>query len=694
MSESPSNGVGVTRERLAGPRKPLPGSAGAPVGGPDGGYEGGHHGGLQRVLGVPALFSAAYGNVGSSIYYALGLVAGFALGWTPVAFLVSGIIFVCTALSYAEATATFPEAGGASSFARHAFNEFTSFTTAWAQVLNYVITMSISAFFVPHYLSVFWGPLDSPYGAVLGGMAVIAILAGLNIYGIEETAALTVTLAIVDFGTQVLLAILGMILLFSPHVLAHNVQGSLSTGWGKVVLGITVSMIAYTGIETISNMSEETRDPVRSVPRAIGWVVLAVLSLYLVLPIVALSALPVHMVHGKPLTLLGTKFAGDPFVGFVDQFHLPAHWIHTALIGYVGILASVILFIATNAGVIGISRLTYSMAQYRQVPEMLRKVHPTRLTPYVSIGIFSIIGCLLLLPPIFATEVMHHGKAVLDGDGKPTYHFALISVGRENEVLGNLYAFGAMLSFSIAHISVIRMRWRRDEVAWRAPGNMRLGTRVLPLFAMVGLFGTGAAWCVQVATHPLERVIGFAWMLSGPLLYVFYRRSKGLALTTTVRAPVAVLAPSAEVAYRNILVPVLGGRLDHAAMVVACKLAAERGATIVAAAVLEVPQSLPLLAELGDAELKANQQLDLARAIGEEYGVNVITRLVRARAADGAVIEEAARRESQLVVLGVHKRRHLGMSLTGRANERIIRKSPVRVLLVRERDDFVTGRSA
>src|SRR6478735_7315174 len=147
--------------------------------------------GLQRVLGVNALFSAAYGNVGSSIYYALGLVAGFALGLTPVAFAVSGVIFVMTALTYAEGTTAYPEAGGASSFARHAFNELASFVTAWAQLLNFIITMAISAFFVPHYLGVFWEPLKSSPADSIGAIIVMLILAALNIYGIEETAALT-----------------------------------------------------------------------------------------------------------------------------------------------------------------------------------------------------------------------------------------------------------------------------------------------------------------------------------------------------------------------------------------------------------------------------------------------------------------------------------------------------------------------
>jgi APA family basic amino acid/polyamine antiporter len=629
---------------------------------------------------VPALFSAAYGNVGSSIYYALGLVAGFALGLTPVAFIVSGIIFVLTALTYAEGTTSYPEAGGASSFARHAFNELASFMTAWAQLLNFVITMAISAFFVPHYLGVFWEPLKSSPADVFVAIVVIAILATLNIIGIEETAALTVALALADFGTQVLLAALGMLLLFDAGTLVGNVDLWVAPTFQDFMLGITLSMIAYTGIETISNMSEETRDPIRAVPRAIGWVVAAVLSLYLVLPLIALSALPVQQAaDGTYFTQLGLPeeqggFAGDPFIGIVKAFDLPPGWLEGAALGYVGILAAVILFIACNAGVIGVSRLTYSMAQYRQLPQVLRNLHPRYLTPWVSIIIFCAIGCVLLLPPL-----VHWAT---DGD-------LGISGSRENEVLGSLYAFGAMLSFTIAHISVFWMRWRGDERPWTAPGGSTIRGRSIAWFAVIGTIGTGGAWMVQVATHPLERLIGFGWMALGPVVYVLYRRTQGLTLTETSRAPVSVPPPSVDIAYHAIMVPVLGQSLDHSAMVLACKVAAERGAQIVAAGVLEVPRSLPLNAELGEAEAQLNEQLDHARVIGQEFGVEVVTRVLRTRSADQAVLEEALRRETQLIVLGVSPRRHLGLSLVGRTNERIMRRSPVRVVIVRERDDFI-----
>src|SRR5215468_1036977 len=173
--------------------------------------------GLERVLGTPALFATAYGNVGSSIYYALGLVAGIALGLTPLVFVISGMIFAATAATYAEGTVRFPEAGGSSSFARHAFDELVSFGAAWAQMLVYVVTVATSAFFVPHYLSIFWEPLRTNPWDIVGGAIVIVALVVLNVVGVQEAAKLSVTLAVVDFATQVLLVLLGFALVFSPE---------------------------------------------------------------------------------------------------------------------------------------------------------------------------------------------------------------------------------------------------------------------------------------------------------------------------------------------------------------------------------------------------------------------------------------------------------------------------------------------
>ena len=455
-------------------------------------------GGLHRVLGTAALFSTAYGNVGSSIYYALGLVTAYALGLTPVSFFISGIIFFFTAVTYAEATARFPEAGGSSSFTRHAFNEAVSFFAGWAQMLNYTVTIAISAIFVPHYLAKFWpgGHLDTHPNDIYGGAVVVLLLVALNIVGVKEAAGLNIFLALADLGTQALLVTIGLITVFSPHVLQANVDLGISPSWHDFVISIPVAMVAYTGIETISNMAEEAIDPPRHVPRSIMYVVLAVFAIYAFLPSVALSALPVHAASaqdvanvskyqctaqqglqvGDRTSDLACRFAGDPVAGVVDHLGLP-DTVTSGLAFYVAILAATILIIATNAGIIGVSRLTYSMGQHRQLPEAIRRVHPKYNTPYVAIILYSLIAILLMIP-----------------NGAVSF-------------LGNLYAFGAMLSFTLAHASVVWMRHTMpdEDMPWRGPTSFWLGGYDVPTFAILGGIGTFVSWLVTVFLHVVRR---------------------------------------------------------------------------------------------------------------------------------------------------------------------------------------------
>ena len=282
---------------------------------------------MERVLGTPALFATAYGNVGSSIYYALGLTAVYALGLTPLVFVVAGIVFAATAATYAEGTARFPEAGGSASFSRHAFDELVSFTAGWAQMLVYVVTVAVSAFFVPHYLSIFWEPLRTNPWDIVGGAIVIVVLVALNVVGVQEAAKLSISLAVVDFATQVLLVVVGFALVFSPTILVDNVHWGVAPTWSNLAIAIPVAMLAYTGVETVSNLAEEARDPVRTVPNAYKLVAGAVFAIYFTLPLVALSALPVKKIDGELTTLLALPpeeggYANDPILGVVENIGL------------------------------------------------------------------------------------------------------------------------------------------------------------------------------------------------------------------------------------------------------------------------------------------------------------------------------------------------------------------------------------
>src|SRR3954452_22349453 len=452
-----------------------------------------HHG-LRRTVGVPGLFATAYGNVGSSIYYALGLVAAHALGLTPVVFMLAGGLFALTAKTYAEGASMFPEAGGSSSFARHAFNEVASFFAGWALTLDYIITVAISAFFVPHYLGAFWPALNHNPGDIIGGIVVIALLAALNVRGLGESAKLNLVLAVVDLGTQILLVALGCVLVLDPSLLLHQVHLGTVPTWSELIFALSVAMVAYTGIETVSNMAEEARDPGRDVPRSVNLILVAVLGVYAGISVIALSALPV--VHGA--TALGDKYANDPVLGVVSAFGFSGVLLH--LLRADGcVLAATILLIATTAGLIGISRLSWSLAEHRQLPEIFARLHPRYRTPWFTIAFFSLLAALLLLP----------GQTTL---------------------LGNLYSFGAMLSFTTAHVAVIGLRISEPdrERPYRMPWDVRIRGYDIPITAVLGGLGTFAAWISVVALHSEARTVGVPWMVLGLAGYFLYRRRIGI----------------------------------------------------------------------------------------------------------------------------------------------------------------------
>jgi basic amino acid/polyamine antiporter, APA family len=606
---------------------------------------------LSRVHGVGALFAAAYGNVGSSIYYALGVTAAFALGLTPIAFVVSGLIFACTAATYAEATVMFPEAGGSSSFARHAFNELVSFVAAWGQMLNYVITVAISAYFVPHYLAVFGEPLGEAPGDILFGALVIAGLAVLNIRGSQESAKLNLVLAVADLATQVVLVAIGVVLVLSPEILVDNVHLGVAPTWSDFALGIAVGMIAYTGIETISNMAEEARDAARTIPRSVGLTVAAVLALYLLIPVVALSAMPVVQDGaGSYTTALGTEFAGDPILGIVENLGLN-HGLTEALRVYVGILAAVILLIATNAGLIGVSRLTYSMGQHRQLPESLRQVHPRYRTPYIAILVFAAIAMITLIPG-------------------------------QTDFLATMYSFGAMLSFTIAHIAVVQLRRNNSDVErpWKPAFNFRVFGAELPLTAVLGGLGTFAAWIVVMALNPRTLAVGLGWMAFGIAVYVLYRRNQRLPLTETVKVLLPEPLGVEEIEYRSVLVAFDDGEPFSEEMVAtAVKLASKRRRGIHIHSMLTVPTHLPLDAELLEREGEAQSKIEQAKLIGGQRVTGHVER-VRPGQAGYQISAEAKLINAAAVVVGLQYRN--GRPLYDKTLQTVLGERPCRVIVV------------
>jgi APA family basic amino acid/polyamine antiporter len=582
--------------------------------------------GLRRSVGVPGLFATAYGNVGSSIYYALGLVAAHALGLTPIVFLFAGGLFVLTAKTYAEGAAMFPEAGGSSSFARHAFNDVVSFFAGWALSLDYIITIAISAFFVPHYLGAFFPVLTHNPGDIIGGLVTIVLLAGLNIRGLGESAKLNLLLAVADLCTQVLLVGLGLVLVFNPSLLIDQVHLGLAPSWTQLIFALSVAMVAYTGIETVSNMAEEAKDPGHDIPKSVNLVLIAVLGVYAGISVVALSALPVihHAAGFSPAlqesfkhpgfaTALGGHFENDPVLGIVSRLGLHGT-VLTLAKAYVGVLAATILFIATNAGLIGISRLSWSLSEHRQLPSLFSSLHPRFRTPWFTIVFFSILAALLILP----------GQTTL---------------------LGNLYSFGAMLSFTTAHVSVIALRIKRpgQERPYRMPWNVRIRGHSIPLTAVLGAVGTFGAWCAVVALHGEARTIGIPWMVLGMGGYFVYRRRQGL----DPRRSYKIERPQrptdfAAFDYRTALVPIFGADVSATVLHSAAKLIGEEG-VVYAIYVLPVPSQLSLDAGLEREEAHGRSVLESARIQARRAGIKIHTALIRTRHPGASIVEEAQR---------------------------------------------------
>jgi APA family basic amino acid/polyamine antiporter len=449
---------------------------------------------LKRVLGVPALFSAGYGDVGSSIYYALGIVALVALGATPIVLAAAGLIYIFNALTYAEGGAMIPEAGGSASFARHGFNNLVGFISGWALMLSYIATMAISAYTIPPYLSYFWPVLDNTSISTVFAMGIIAFLMFINVLGVKESTTLNIFFIFVDISTQIAIVVLGIIYILrvDPSVLLHNMFGA--GNWpsaSNLILGVAIAALCFTGVETVSQLAEETRKPAARIPQAYVLMIVVVLILFAGISIVALSAMT-PQVLGDPINGWGR----DPVAGIAAN--LPLETLQNIFRPLVAILAASILLTATNAGLLGISRLTYNMSSHQQLPAILGKVHTRFRTPYLAIILFCGIALILLS----------------EGFSNPNFFVDL----------GTLYVFGSLLCFALAHASILRLRVKRPDMPrpFRLRWNLHVRGKELPVTAMLGLLCTTGIWIVVLVSRPFTRSVGLAWMLAGLVVYLIY----------------------------------------------------------------------------------------------------------------------------------------------------------------------------
>jgi len=631
---------------------------------------------VKRGLGVPWLFAAAYSAVGFSIYFALGVVADRGLGLTPLIFLAAGLLFGLTTLTYVEGGAMFRERGGSSTFARHAFNELVAFIAGWAILIDYLIVIALAAISVPHYLEPLSGDLSDPgweIGIAAGVIVLVCVLNILNVTGRERQASL-VFLALADLGLQLAVIVVGALVVMHPDRLTEHVHLFTEPSFKDIVYAAVVAMLAYAGIEAASDLAPDidvSRDDLRRVA-SIG--AIGVPLVYALMAAVALMAVPVVGGPAGPHTALGGEFVEEPVLGVVSRYH-PV-WVADSMRWLVMAIATPVLIWAAGTSMLGVSRHIYTLAINRQIPSWLGKLDRRNATPYVAIILSGIIAIGLVVP----TDV---------------------------KLLASIYAFGATLAITIAHLSIIRMRVKDPDRRrpFRIPYGFHWGVATVPAPAVVAAVLSGLAFVSVLAYHSTARWVGLGWMAFGLTFYVVYRKVfEGTTLTKRVSVTERALTKQVpEIEFSNILVPVFGTRFDDDIVATAGRLAAadadgdrdEGISRMDVVYVIEVPLTLPLDAKLPkEREEKARRALERAREVGEEYeDVEVRTDVIRARKVGAGILEAARRGNAEAIVIGGEaptKIRGGGVlggigaarpAEIGAATEYVLKKAPCRVLL-------------
>jgi basic amino acid/polyamine antiporter, APA family len=601
-------------------------------------------GGFQRVLDAPALFSIAYGEIASSIYFALGIVAGYALGFTPLVLLIAGIIFLIVALSYAEGTAAIPETGGAATFVRRAFNDLFGFLTGWALFLDYLIVISLSALFLPHYLGTALSVdvlRDSPWDAVIA-VCVIAAIAGIRLARRSRFHTGGLAVAGLDLATQLLLVILGLALLYSPDLLTQEISLGHTPAWSDLAFALPLAMLAYTGLETVANLAEETREPGRTLPRSLFSAIGLVVVLTVLIAVVGLSAFPVE--NGQ--TALAGEWLRAPLAGIVQalQPSLPG-WLGDALRVYVGLTGALVLLAAATTSISGFTRLAYSLGEHRQLPRSFGRLNRrTLVSPQAILAATGISITLVIVSSALANEVVF---------------------------LASLYSFGVLLAFAAAQLAVLRLRMTEPDLArpFRAP-------LAAPLIGAPLVIGV---WILAVVTHPGARYAGPAWLALGVVVYLLVRRRERSGLFHEVNV-FEELPPGVQ--FRRVLVPMKLGPIGEEMVATAVALAKERDARVDALFVIVVPLEFPIDAPLWDQEEQATASLAEAVLLGEENDVRVEPITVRARAIGQAILEQADERQSELIVLGSSPRWRRQSQFFSPTVDYVLRSAPCEVLVV------------
>lgn len=628
---------------------------------------------MERELGAPALFAIAASAVVASVFMVLGIVARDALGLTPVAFLAAGGFFMLTVLTYLEGTSLHPERGGASVLARYAFNELWSFVAGWAILLDFLIVMALGVLAVSGYLGTFWDGLVDVVPQIAIAALVLGWVVWSNVRG-QTAERYRGVLRVVLVSAALFAAIIGLVLLQPPDfgALVDSIELGASPTWDDLAFAAVVAGVALTGISSASGLAGEVHVRRRGLRRVVAVGMLAMLVLYLGMALVSVLAVPV--VDGS--TALGDEYAGAPVVGVVAG--LDPSWLAEILEYAVAVVGAVVLLQAVNGQMLGIGRLAYSLGTHRQIPSLISRLDGRRGTPYVAIMIAAAIA------------------------------FAL-ACSRDPAWLAGIFAFGAALALTLAHLSVVVLRFREPDRrrAFRVPLSVDVAGGSVPLPSALGALLSATTLAGVCVFHEGARYVGLGWLAAGLAMYVIYRKVQGKSLTAMVTLPEEALREAPAVEYGSILVPVFGERLDDDIVGTAGRLASERADAEEGGAILEVvwvfqmPMSLPIDARVPDERIEqAREALGRAKRVGEDYaGVEVATAMVRGRTVGAAIVAEAKRRGVEAIVLAAEAPTRIrgGAVLGGRGigsdrfagnlTRYVVEKAPCKVILTAPHDE-------
>lgn len=631
--------------------------------------------GPMSTIGAGALFLVVYIAAASSLFFGLGLITEQGLGLTPIVMILGGVFFVFTFMSYVEGSSLHIERGGASSFARFAFDELVSFVAGWAILLDYAIVLALVASAVPNYLSVFWSPLGDKTSEMLIPVALIVVMAWTNVRGVSaESLRRRLPIGMIDLVVLLTIIVIGAVAAWNPDALTQNIElGSVPT-WQNLFIALVLATIAGTGIEAASGLAGEIKIGRRELKAVVWSSAASTITIFTGVSLIALMADPVTVTGGVASSPISGEYLENPVVGVVSGFS--PDWLSEGLMYVVGLVAAVTLVQAARIYVLGPMRVTYALATNRQIPSALGRLHPRHGTPYVA---------------AIAVALAASALALLD----------------DPELLITIFAFGALLTFSIANLSIIRLRFLEPDAqrAYRVPFSIPVGSGSIPLPSLVSLVGSVAALAAVIALRHTATLVGGVWLAIGIVLYVAHRRSQGRPLRVRVTIPEEALRRRSarereKEGFGSILVPVFGGVLDDDIVGTAGRLAMEEGeehegAVIEALHVIEIPMSQPIDAPVPAERLaRARQILARAKEVGEEYeGVEVATATVRARATGEAIVREAGRRGVEVIVLAAERPSRIrggpllggveprAAEFIGKVTEYVARKAPCRVIL-------------